>query len=98
MRTLRNFANKKVFGRTGPYKTFENYLDAIYSPQHLPPSLILLSHYDQLLFGLALAAPLPFVEDRNLAVGLPMIRKRQAELKKFEFRVQVTTVRLFTAS
>lgn len=94
MRSLRNFANKGVFGRTGPYKTFENYLDAIYSPQYLTQSLNLFSDYDQLLFGLALAAPLPFVEDRNLAVHLPIIRKRQAELKKYKFRVQVDNLSL----
>ena len=94
MRTLRNFANKRVFGKTGPYNSFENYLDAIYSRQHLTQSLNLFSDYDQLLFGLALAAPLPFLEDRNLAVRLPIIRRRQAELKKFKFRAQVDNLSL----
>src|SRR5436305_189302 len=83
-----NFADKKTSGVGDTYKTFQTYLSAIYS---IPPvqSLNLVSDYDQLLFGLALAAPLPFIEDRNLVVQLPMVSNRQAELLNFKFQVQV---------
>jgi hypothetical protein len=91
--TLQRFANKKVFGASDPYNTFQTYLSAIYS---IPPvqSLNLVSDYDQLLFGLSLAAPLPFIEDRNLVVQLPMMRDRQAELLNFKFQVQVDNLSL----
>lgn len=94
MRALQHFANKKTFGVSDPYKTFQAYLDAIYSTSKRVQSLNLLSDYDQLLFGLALAAPLPFIEDRNVVVQLPMIRDRQAELRKFRFEVQVDNLGL----
>lgn len=91
--TLPRFANKQTFGVADPYKTFQTYLGAIYS---VPPvqSLNLVSDYDQLLFGLALAAPLPFIEDCNLVVQLPMISNRQAELLNFKFQVQVDNLLL----
>lgn len=95
MRGLRRAANKsEVFGVTKPYKTFEAFLDAIYDPNKKTPSLNLRSDYDQLLFGLALAAPLPFANGRNVAVLLPMVRERQALLKKFNFQVQVDNLSL----
>jgi Histidine kinase-, DNA gyrase B-, and HSP90-like ATPase len=94
MRALQHFANKKTFGVTDPYKTFHNYLDAIYSPSKRVQSLNLLSDYDQLLFGLALAAPLPFIEDRNVVVQLPMILDRQTQLRKFKFQVQADNLSL----
>ena len=89
MRSKQNFANKSVFNDTGPYKNFETFLDAIYSTQKRTQSLNLLSHYDQLIFGLALASPLPLLDDRNLAVHLPIIHERQAQLKEFDLHLQV---------
>lgn len=94
MCTLQHFANKKTFGVTEPYRTFQTFLDAIYVPAKPVQSLNLLSDYDQLLFGLALAAPLPFIEDRNVIVEIPMIRDRQAELRKFNFQVQADNLTL----
>jgi len=94
MRALQHFANKKTFGTSEPYKTFNTLLDAIYSPSKRVQSLNLLSDYDQLLFGLALASPLPFIEDRNVVVPIPMIRNRQAELRKFNFQVQADNLSL----
>jgi len=94
MRSLKRYANKKVFNVMEPYKTFNTYLDAIYDKKTTIRSLNLLSDYDQLLFGLALASPLPYVADRNVAVQLPMIRDRQTELQKFAFRVEVDNMSL----
>jgi Histidine kinase-, DNA gyrase B-, and HSP90-like ATPase len=92
--SLRHLANKEAFGSTQPYKTFESYLNAIYNLERITPSLNLRSDYDQLLFGLALAPPLPLVESRNVAAKVPMISDRQAKLKKFNFHVQVDNISL----
>jgi hypothetical protein len=94
MRNLSRFGNKVVFNRTGPYKTFDQFLDAIYNTKKITKSLNLLSDYDQLIFGLALASPLQLLDERNIALALPMVHERQSLLKKFEFRVQVDNIEL----
>jgi hypothetical protein len=92
--TLQRFANGKGFGVSGPYKTFLAYLSAIYSFPKPVQSLNLVSDYDQLLFGLALASPLPFMDDSNLVVQLPAMRHRQAELLTYDFNVEVDNLSL----
>lgn len=92
--TLQRFANTETGRSVEPYKTFQAYLQALYSFPKPVQSLNLVSDYDQLLFGLALAAPLPFVEDYNLVVQLPMMQKRQTQLTKFKFQVQVDNLTL----
>lgn len=77
-----------------PYRTFQAYLQAIYAYPKPVQSLNLLSDYDQLLFGLALAAPLPFMGDRNLVVQLPRMQERQNQLLRFQFQVQVDNLSL----
>lgn len=94
MRDLSRLGNKSVLGKPGPYKSFDNYLNAIYDTRKHPKSLNLLSHYDQLLFGLALAPPLRVVEERNLATSLPSVQKRQLELRDFNFKVLVDNLTL----
>jgi Histidine kinase-, DNA gyrase B-, and HSP90-like ATPase len=94
MRSLSRYGNRLIFKHTGPYKTFDQFLDAIYNTKKPVKSLNLLSDYDQLIFGIALAAPLPLNEGRNLAVKLPPVAKRQAALKEFEFRVQLDNMEL----
>jgi hypothetical protein len=84
--------SKKKSSVAKPYKTFDDFLKSIY--ERPLPSLILRSDYDQLLFGLALAPPLPLVEGRNVALYLPMIRERQAELRKFDFEVRLDNLLL----
>ncbi len=93
MRNLTRLGNKVVFKRTGPYKTFEQFLDVIYA-NTLTQSLNLLSDYDQLIFGLALAAPLPLHDIRNLATELPSVEERQSAVKAFGFRVFVDNLEL----
>src|ERR1700721_144297 len=92
--TLQRFANKKTFGTSEPYKTFQVYLGSIYGGSKPVQSLNLVSDYDQLLFGLALAAPLRYIEDRNLVIQLPMMRDRQSRLLNFDFQVQVDNLSL----
>jgi hypothetical protein len=94
MRNTRQLGNKIAFNRSGPYKTFDQYLDAIYNQKKLTQSLNLLSDYDQLLFGLSLAAPLLLIKERNVAVNLPNVARRQDEIKAFKFRVQVDNMDL----
>lgn len=90
--TLTRSANKSDGQSKEPYRTFNEYLEKVYGPK--TQSLNLLSDYDQLLFGLALAAPLPFIEQRNLCVQLPPMRVRQSRLKQFEFEVHVDNIAL----
>jgi hypothetical protein len=94
MRSLQRLANRQRFGDGGPYKTFGTYLDAIYNPDKPTASTNLLSDYDQLLFGLALAPPLPLLDDRNIAVSLPSVSSRQTRLRGFDFEVQVDNLAL----
>ena len=94
MRSLQNFANKKAFGSAAPYKSFNKYLDAIYTSRNRVQSLNLLSDYDQLLFGLSLAPPLLLVEERNIVAQLPMMVERQSKLSQFEFEVQADNLSL----
>jgi hypothetical protein len=95
MRNLAHLGNKLAFGRVRPYKTFDQFLGIIYNPRKLTQSLNLLSDYDQLIFGLALAPPLRMLEDRNIALALPTVRERQSALKQFNFRVQLDNMELF---
>ncbi len=94
MRGLSRFGNKVVFNHTGPYKNFDRFLDAIYNSKKPTQSLNLLSNYDQMIFGIALAAPLPLTDARNVAVSLPMVADRQSTLKEFDFRVQLDNMEL----
>lgn len=94
MRSLQRLANRQRSGHAGPYKSFDAYLDAVYNHEKPTASTNLLSDYDQLLFGLALAPPLPFLEDRNIAVLLPSVSSRQSRLRGFNFEVQVDNLKL----
>lgn len=94
MRSLSRLGNKIVFSRTGPYKTFDSYLEAIYNTKRITQSLNLLSDYDQLIFGLALAAPIPFIAERNISTQLSTVSERQVRLTKFDFRVQLDNMEL----
>jgi hypothetical protein len=88
MRSLTNFGNRRG-KRNVPYETLDAFLDAVYGRKEPLKSLNLMSDYDQLLFGLALAAPLPLIPDRNIATSLPAIEARQAALKGYEFEIRV---------
>lgn len=92
--TLQRLANKGSSRAVEPYKTFQTYLNAIYSFPKPVQSLNLVSDYDQLLFGLALAPPLLAPSDRNLAVQLPTMSDRQAKLQSFNFQVHVDNLTL----
>jgi hypothetical protein len=88
MSNLDRYGNQSGKAGDEPYATFDKFLDSIYGTSPLK-SLNLHSDYDQLLFGLALASPLPFVAARNIAVKLSSIKRRQTELESYNFRVLV---------
>lgn len=79
-----------------PYATYEKYLAAIYNAKKPLASLNLRSDYDQLIFGLALAPPLPLKEGKNVALTLSKIRKRQSELKRYDFELYVDNMSLLS--
>jgi len=99
MSNLKHFANKKFHKSSESYPTFDRFLEAIANPEL--SSLYFASQYDQLLFGLALASPIPYIESaskRNrletLVVKIPQIAALQRELKGFDFRVEVDNIEL----
>jgi hypothetical protein len=96
MRNLSSYARKLHFDKTGPYKDFEEFLTSVYGADRRNPSLSRHSDYDQLLFGLALAAPLPYVEggDGNIALSTPLVKQYQRALKGYRFRVEVDNILL----
>jgi len=97
MRDLEHFGNKVTSGKgesVNPYPSFDSFLDSIYPGKELTRSLTERSDYEQLLFGLALAPPLPFIPDRNVVVNLPMVAKRQKALESFDFRLEIDNMRL----
>lgn len=89
MRSFKRPAGSKRSRSTVPYGTFSDFLNSIYRSDELTPSLNLRSDYEQLLFGLALSPPLPFVSDENVVLEIPSIKARQALLKGFKFKVEV---------
>lgn len=94
MSDLERFGNRTTEEEYEPYGTFAEFLEVIYAGPNPTQSLSRLSDYDELLFGLALAAPLPFVASRNVAVKLPLIADRQAALTEFDFEVHVDNLKL----
>ena len=96
---LDNLANAKFFKSKKSYSAFSRYLEAITKPAL--KSLSFASAYDQLLFGLALAAPIPYVEpttDHNepetVITQISSIGSIQEELKRYDFRVEVDNIEL----
>ncbi len=100
LRNLDSYAKKLHFKKTGPYKDFEEFLASIYGADsgadRRNPSLSRHSDYDQLLFGLALAAPLPYFDggEGNIALTTPLLKQHQRALKSYRFRVDVDNVSL----
>jgi hypothetical protein len=99
MANLENFANMKYFKNNESYPSFEHFLMAIANPGLR--SLYFASPYDQFLFGLALAAPLPYVEGKDasgspetLLTRIPQIVKFQEQIKSYGFRVEVDNIEL----
>jgi hypothetical protein len=99
MASLDHYANRKYSNSNESYPSFEHFLKAIANPGL--KSLYFASPYDQFLFGLALAAPLPYIEKtiggnsmETLLTGIPQIAKLQKRIKSYGFRVEVDNIEL----
>jgi hypothetical protein len=99
MKNLEHFANVKHFNNYESYPSFEHFLEAIVNPSLR--SLYFASPYDQFLFGLALTAPLPYVDGteadgspETLLLRIPQIAKLQKQIKSYGFRVEVDNIEL----
>jgi hypothetical protein len=99
MANLDHFANVMRFRSSDSYPSFEHFLQAIANPNLR--SLYFASPYDQFLFGLALAAPLPYVErttasitEETVLTQIPQIAKLQRQIKSYQFRVEVDNIEL----
>jgi hypothetical protein len=99
MSNLDEFANLKYFHSRESYPSFDRFLKAI--TNHGLKSLYFASQYDQFLFGLALAAPLPYIESNNnsnsletLHTRIPQIAKVQIQIKSYGFRAELDNIEL----
>jgi hypothetical protein len=98
MANLENLANKKILGSKDSYTDFDRYLKATVNPRL--SSLSFASQYDQLIFGLALAAPLPYPEREHkegadtVLTRVPELALLQSRLKSYSFRVEVDNMQL----
>jgi hypothetical protein len=98
MANLEHFANVKFLKSRESYASFDRFLEAIANPGL--KSLYFASPYDQFLFGLALAAPLPYVERspreklETVLTRIPQIAKLQTQIKSYGFRVEVDNIEL----
>jgi hypothetical protein len=97
MSNLERFSNLKFQKANGSYPTFDRFLEAITNPRLR--SLYFASPYDQFLFGLALAAPLPYVERKDanaqletVLTKIPQIAELQTRIKSYGFRVEVDNI------
>ena len=97
MSKLDTFAHNKLTHALESYPTFDRFLEAI-----IPlSSLYFASQYDQLIFGLALASPIPYVgptpenqEIDTIITRIAPIADLQRQLQSFDFRVEVDNIEL----
>jgi len=91
MRDLSNFGNLKTFKKKAGYRDFQTFIEACYGKRQKTRSISWLSHYDQLIFGLALASPLPYFEEGqgNVVLRLPPFKGQQQTLKNYNFSVEL---------
>jgi len=94
--TLANLSTNKV---RRSYRSFGEYLIAISDPAL--KSLHYASHYDQLIYGIAAASPIPYPEDTKEIKDIsPVILETkelsalQQKLKSFDFRVELDSMEL----
>jgi hypothetical protein len=99
MSQLATYANLKLSKSTESYPSFTRYLESVANPKL--SSLYFASPYDQLIFGLALASPLPYIEAsgktpslETVLTKIPQLAKIQEELKGFDFRVELDNIQL----
>jgi hypothetical protein len=97
MSKLDGFAHRQFFKSIESYPTFIRFLEAITQLS----SLYFASPYDQLLFGLALASPIPYVDAGRhdsqigtVVTRIAPISALQNELKGFDFRVEIDNIEL----
>jgi hypothetical protein len=95
MRNLERYGNYRKFKSRGPYTSFEYFMRAMYEDPTKLHSLSFASDYDQLLFGLALAPPLPYFNgDSNAMLQIPTFADYQQRLLANQFEVVVDNLRL----
>jgi hypothetical protein len=96
MQQLERFAKSIHLKEKEPYSNFEEFLSCIYKSPKINLSLSLASDYDQLLFGLALAVPVPYFEglDGNVILKAPFMQQVQRRLRQYRFVVEVDNLRI----
>lgn len=94
MSSLESLGYLQFNQRKQSYPDFDSFLSAITHPEL--SALYFASAYDQLIFGLALASPLPYPEANEAGEGLetvllkvPQLKAIHDKLKSFKFRVEI---------
>jgi len=95
MGNLAHFGNLRFNKTNRSYAHFGEFLDSISNPEL--SALFFLSPYDQFLFGLGLAAPLPYPETdgqtrSTCVLSVPGVVKLQKTLKSYNFSLEVDNV------
>jgi hypothetical protein len=92
---LTRYGNSIHHGSTEPYRSFHDFTEAIYEGKDSSKSLTLASDYDQLLFGLSLIPPLPYLDNlANIVLQLPPVAEYQKRLQQNKFRLVVDNLEL----
>jgi hypothetical protein len=94
MKDLKRYGNHRFLKKTGPYEDFDAFIKAIYLPR--AKSLFFLSDYDQLIFGLAVASPLPYPATGRgtTLLEIPSVQQYQEKLKTYKFSVDIDNLTL----
>ena len=97
MTKLGNLGYRQLHGVQQSYPSFDDFIDAVTTVS----SLYYAAPYDQLLYGLALASPLPYIEPSkgpksfdSVILQIPEIEKIQKTLKSYDFAVEVDNISL----
>lgn len=90
------YRNMKLNRTSQPYRSFDQFLNAIYTNRSPLRALSLASDYDQLIFSLAMISPIPYAESEpgNIALQLPVVEAFQDRLKSYRFAVELDNLRL----
>lgn len=88
MSDLSRYCNYKNARSTRPYSSFGHFIRCIYESKNTVQSLSLASDYDQLIFGLALIPPNPYVDsETNVLFKFKFFQDYQKKLENNNFNV-----------
>jgi hypothetical protein len=95
MRDLNRYAKFRKFKSKAPYADFNEFLTCVYDDPEVRKSLNLGSDYDQLIFGIALLSPLPYLDkDYNVMNKLDFFSEMQERLVANAFDLTIDNMNI----